>query len=601
MNREEGEIDPLFADRFRLGSRERTTPLATIYHAYDTHLDRPVRLTVGPRSTTGVDRATAERVFHAIAVAAIRAPAGPGLPVVWDAGRGRWDGENIVWIASATLSGDTVDRFARPPEISAPDWELRVLSAAEQLARILQHTHSAGIVHGAVSPASVTIADHGTSGVAVGLVDFGPQPELLQAHDRTARARKQRWSAWARACLYPAPELEAGEQPTARTDVYGFGVIIAALLARIQIREPGWDELLHPSETVDVGVELRRIADQAMKQRPAERQYSFLVVAEQLAAIRNAVHVDEAAPGAGAAELDRTLTAEPPAEFVSAIAWVARRVPAATLDWIPGVRPLAARTGFSLRRPLVSPKNGVAQPPGLAAYWAKRTQHAQRTAAAILAVLVVLVAGTTALGLNRPADGTAVAASAPTHATTGTAQPPYHASRMVAIPAILGTSQATAESSLTLVGLHLGAVSSINGPQAAGTVLGAAPGPGTHVAAATYVDLTVASGRAVIPTDLEGHSEHDVVTALHAAGFRPAVALTDSSHYASGYVLRVWPAPGTLAAAGSSIDITVARYRRPTHTPTTAPTRTPTSIPSDSRTSPAAPTDSPTSTPEATG
>lgn len=644
----------LFAGRYRLEKLLRSTPLAHVYAAHDMAGNRAVQLTIGRAEPAhGLKRRESQRLLAAAIQSAAQAPAIPGVAPVWDHGHDVTnrdelaDGVGVQWMAGAPVPGVTIDRYPRPREVSDFEWALLVLCVAARLAGTLIRLHDAGAVHGGLGPASVLIHGHTPAEVTVQLVDLGPGPRQLQAKDGAAESKL--WRHWGGASIYAAPEIETGTKPSPRSDVYGFGLVLAALLSSVQIREPGWDELLHPETTVDVALELRRVAEQAMQEKPSHRQYSFHVVAEQLDAIRTGLVADLAAPGTGLGELDAVISSEPPAEFVAVVAWVSARIPAAFLMWIPGWKGLVARTGIPERMSRAR-KRAPQRAAGFAAYWAHRAHRRQRTAALLLAAAFLVVAAVGAAALRHeprigaakaspatvqvpieagrsaadaitdlksagltvagqstrhddivgagivlattPAGGTQISRGGRVQliVSTGPAGTPGPSS--AAVPELTGGSQTQAAAALAKAGLKVGMVSKRNGTAHAGTVLASDPAGNTATAPGSSVDLVVASGQQAIPAGLVGYGIQQVTATLTAAGFTVTVVNHETSRYETGYVLHVDPASGSPAAVGSAVTITVAHYASPatsTPTPTHTPTPAPSSTPRPSSTSSAPP------------
>lgn len=94
------------------------------------------------------------------------------------------------------------------------------LHLAADVADVLAQVHQRGVVHGDLKPANVLIGDRGPV-----LIDFGT---ATGAADPTVTS----WF-WGRPVTpwYASPEVLAGGQPTARSDIWSFGVMLRDLLA----------------------------------------------------------------------------------------------------------------------------------------------------------------------------------------------------------------------------------------------------------------------------------------------------------------------------------------------------------------------------------
>lgn len=132
------------------------------------------------------------------------------------------------------------------------------------------------------------------------------------------------------------------------------------------------------------------------------------------------------------------------------------------------------------------------------------------------------------------------AAPSPSASTTPSATPsptpPPSGSMRVSVPVLTGTL-AEAQDALRGVGLVLGEVTRADSPEPADTVLGQRPAAGRGVLAGAAVNVTVASGRNVVPT-VVGMTLGAAVAELESAGFEP--------------VLEDPNAPPTLPASGTA-------------------------------------------------
>ena len=106
-----------------------------------------------------------------------------------------------------TLADDLV-----PGQPFARDEALRIVST---LGRALQQLHAAGLVHGAVRPGNVLLADGGPPRLAdVGRVERGvPRPHVANLSEAVADA------------FYLSPEQVVGERLDARSDIFALGAV----------------------------------------------------------------------------------------------------------------------------------------------------------------------------------------------------------------------------------------------------------------------------------------------------------------------------------------------------------------------------------------
>lgn len=143
---------------------------------------------------------------------------------------------------------------------------------------------------------------------------------------------------------------------------------------------------------------------------------------------------------------------------------------------------------------------------------------------------------------------------------------PFLGSCTVAVPDVVGESQAQATADLNAAQLQVGAVTLEPSTVAAGTVLVQSPVPGTVVFMGSAVALTVASS--VLIPNVVGELARQAAADLKAAGF--VLGLTTLLYdelAAVGQVLTQNPAAGTYAPVGAYIYLTVSQGPRPVYVP----------------------------------
>ncbi len=155
----------------------------------------------------------------------------------------------------------------------------------------------------------------------------------------------------------------------------------------------------------------------------------------------------------------------------------------------------------------------------------------------------------------------------------------------VAVPTLVGLTQAQALSALTTAGLTLAnPINQVNSPQPAGTVLDSSPKSGTNVVKGSAVALTISNGKSGVP-NVVGETSVQAQADLTNAGFSPQVILVTTTAAPDGQVISQNPAAGTALAQGKIVTITVAKAPQPTSPPpSTSPTPTPTPTPTPSAT-----------------
>jgi eukaryotic-like serine/threonine-protein kinase len=518
----EGEAVPsawVLAGRYRVGALVRSSGIGEVREGHDLVGSRPVRLTIGrpvapqpaaPRTAATRSPVPQPDAFAAAMSAAARIPVVPGAPWVHDMGADETGDGVVRWIASEPAHGVLVAEHRRGHRTDAEQQRL-ALRVALRLAGLLEQLHAVGVVHGALGPSTVTLASRSGRLLAVGIAD---------------------------------PGQDAGPSADRRDDVAGIGRVLAALA----VEEDGpdlWELLRDPPDALDLGEELDRMARQLTRTHRAERPYSARVVREQLAALDAAVAADRRTPGAGFAMLDAAASALPPPEVAALLGRVSAALPARWLRLVPGWRETVERLDLPVR-------SAASRPPrpeldGLAAYRAYRTRRSWRRAS--IAVAAVVLAGGAIAGISfiRPdAAPVPAALESPAAAPSGI------------VPELVGIPFSGVVRTLGRAGLRLGEVRMQDGDEPAGRVLTATSAAGARLDPGASVDITVASGRRIVPTGLVGRTRADAEAVLRRAGFRVAVEVVATSDYVTGYVLRVGPAA---AMAGSIVTLTVAEQR----------------------------------------
>src|SRR5205823_2103657 len=146
-------------------------------------------------------------------------------------------------------------------------------------------------------------------------------------------------------------------------------------------------------------------------------------------------------------------------------------------------------------------------------------------------------------------------------ATQADVQLPSSPGPKVAVPNVVGQTQAAAASALTGAGLTVGAVTmQSSSTVAAGSVISESPPAGTKVASGSPVNLVVSSGPAQIAVpNVVGQTQAAATSAITGAGLTVgAVTMQSSSTVASGSVISESPPAGTKVASGSPVNLVVS-------------------------------------------
>jgi serine/threonine-protein kinase len=194
----------LLATRYRLIERIDEGGAGEVWRARDEKLDRDVAIKLlGPDADDAFRARFADEARRAAAVVH------PNVVTVFDEGRDGADAFMVMeLVPGKTLREIVAERGPMPPH--------EVSRLIRQVAAALDAAHAAGVIHCDVKPANVIVDPDGTAK----LTDFGIA--------RAARDRdEQELLGTAR---YIAPERVEGGPVTARTDVYGLGLVTYELL-----------------------------------------------------------------------------------------------------------------------------------------------------------------------------------------------------------------------------------------------------------------------------------------------------------------------------------------------------------------------------------
>ncbi|MBI3522504.1 MAG: serine/threonine protein kinase [Chloroflexi bacterium] len=385
--------DRLLGGRYRLTERLDQGGAGEIWRARDERLDRDVAVKL---LGAGADEAFRERFTDEARRAASVSHA--NVVAVYDEGQDGADAYIVMeYIHGRTLRELIAERGPLPPHEAA-----RIVA---QVASALDAAHGSGVIHCDVKPANVIVDDNGTAK----LTDFG-----IARAARDPRERELMGTA-----RYIAPERIAGEPATARSDIYGLGLIAYELLSGQQV---------HPGLDTDEILRLR--LDEAP---PTLRAVRIGIAPEVDAAVTKA------------------LARDPDKRYVSAGAFADALLGAAE----PGdaTMPLAAASAV---RPLPRPK--------------RRGPSIDSVIALLAVLLVLLLVG-------------ALFANATTSPSTASARPPASGSPAVATtPNVVGHKLDRAVKELLAAGFAGVAWDVATGPGAPCDVARQDPAPGAPVA-----------------------------------------------------------------------------------------------------------------------
>jgi serine/threonine-protein kinase len=260
----------MFGRRYRIVGLLGEGGMGEVYRADDVELGQTVALKFLPRGITEDDAALA-RLRNEVRVA--REISHPNVCRVYDIGE--VDGQSFFtmeYVDGEDL-GALLRRIGRLPKEKAQQ-------LIAQLASGLAAAHDRGVLHRDLKPGNIMIDGKGR----VRIMDFG-----LAGFAEELRESRGIGGTLA----YLAPELLAGQPPTARSDVYGLGLVMYEILTGRRAYEASSLEELRrkqdeappprPSEFLsDVDPEVERVIMWCLEREPLNRPASARVVARSL-------------------------------------------------------------------------------------------------------------------------------------------------------------------------------------------------------------------------------------------------------------------------------------------------------------------------------
>ena len=136
------------------------------------------------------------------------------------------------------------------------------------------------------------------------------------------------------------------------------------------------------------------------------------------------------------------------------------------------------------------------------------------------------------------------------------------------VPDVVGSAQGAAESAIADVNLAVGTTESVDGTEAAGTVLSQDPVAGTEVPEGAAVNLSISAGppRAEIPA-VKNTPAADAQSTLEGLGLVVETVERSNASVAAGDAVKTEPAAGELVEVGSTVTLTVSKGPKPATVP----------------------------------
>jgi Tol biopolymer transport system component len=258
--------------------------MGEVYRARDTRLSRSVAIKVLPTEFAADVRLRARFEQEAKTISALNHP---HICTLHDVGRENGVDYLVMEYCEGQTLTDRLERGALPLD--------QVLQYGIEIADALSRAHRAGIVHRDLKPSNIMITKSG-----VKLLDFG----LAKVHLETSLGESTAQLISEEGKLlgtipYMAPEVFAGKEADAQSDIFAFGVVLyemvtgrpafsgtskASVMASILEREPQPVREVKP----DTPPGLEHVINKCLTKNPDERTESAHDVAEELRWIREA-------------------------------------------------------------------------------------------------------------------------------------------------------------------------------------------------------------------------------------------------------------------------------------------------------------------------
>ena len=206
-------VDQVIAGRYELGERLGFGGMSTVNLAFDRRLERQVAVKLLAEHLAD-DQQFVSR-FRREALAAARL-VHPNIVQVFDFGLDDPSGRHFI--VMEYIRGSSGAELLREGKLPLRD----ALFIINQACRGLEHAHRHDLVHRDVKPGNLLRSDDGV----VKLADFGIAKATSDSISKITQAGSVLGTA-----AYLAPEQAAGEEATARSDIYSLGVVTYQFIA----------------------------------------------------------------------------------------------------------------------------------------------------------------------------------------------------------------------------------------------------------------------------------------------------------------------------------------------------------------------------------
>lgn len=516
------------AGRYRLAGRV-AGGTGDIYLGQDSLLERPVAVRVlqaGPSAGDG-----AKELWLAQVGAAARL-SHPNVMTIFDWG---CEDDGTCFMVMEHVPGvDLRDVLVTRGTLEPP-------SAAEILLAVcdgLSAAHSMGVVHGVLRPESILVSSHGT----VKLTDFGLGPLGSGAgHSIAGLTASSR---------YLSPEQASGHAPTPASDIWAAGAVLAEALSG---RLPTPEKVIPPSKHIrKVPRALDDIVRRACALDPADR---FSHASDMVFALQRSLASSRRPPDPVEALVDEVSGGEemPDIEAPRRPTRQDRQAQRRSRRLLGGVIALilALVAGRALASVVLPQDVRVPELVGLTRDAAVERAEGSGFEARVDSRRKDRNAPE---GVVLSQDHSGILREGSTVGLVVSAGPPR-----VKMPLLLGLNLDDAQVQMDKYGMEPSRLSERYSGDPEGDIIEQVPAAGLKRAWGSGVELVLSKGPA--PTEipsLDGAGAEEARAELKRAGFVPLLQETYSDDVDEGAVIEITPAPGTVAAYGSEVQIVVS-------------------------------------------
>ncbi|HEY8752424.1 MAG TPA: Stk1 family PASTA domain-containing Ser/Thr kinase [Arthrobacter sp.] len=543
----------VLSGRYELGGIIGRGGMADVHRGVDTRLGRTVAVKLLRPDMARDPQFQARFKREAQSVAALNHPS---IVAIYDTGEhtvpdGSEDSVRVPYIVMEFVEGKTIRDLIRAKEVSidrAIDFCLGVLSA-------LEYSHKAGIVHRDIKPANVMYCE-GSNTVKV--MDFGIARAMADSS-----ATMTQTQAVVGTAQYLSPEQARGETVDARSDLYSAACLLYEMLTArppfvgdspVSVAYQHVREIPEPASSVnpEVSAALDSVLAKALQKNRADRFQDAAAFRRALRAARAGVPVPVLAATEAPTDPNDHVPAPEHAPATEAFAVTG----ASFLDDAPTGRqyhltdthddgvaaPIMPAAAIEPLEPADADELPLGLPPERERTARQKSRRRTWIATLVIFTLLVLAGGGLWLyqTVNRPAP----------------------APLKVPVPAVATLTESAALQQLYGANLRPRINRSMNETVPKGTAIDTDPAAGTSVEPNADVILNISEGPSAVkvPANLPGQTEAAARDILRQSGLQGAASTTtaNSPTVPAGRVITTNPAPGQMAAVGSTVEIVIS-------------------------------------------